>query len=603
MKKRILLLSGLLTFFVVLTIFNNQTTENTNELFSDRSGFSKRQYNLAKWKYKIYDPFDKVKILQRKLVTQDLISLKTVEKGKVRYRYLDKQNKLVIPPVLDQEAYFYSPKYALARINGKLGVLDSQGRAITPFLYDDIDPYISGYRQGFIETIKQEYIEAIQGYKKGIADLDGNTIVPFEFDDIISFTSDVAIVRKGSRFGFVDRQQQYHPLTVKDNGDYFSTGIALLYFPYHGDDRVSYISDRYCVVNRQGKLLVPAEAGAGTQTEAVAEKINNTCRNLATKKASNTDTKASNTYLTRVFINDKYGYINNAGQLTISPQYDNAEDFNQGYAFVFKDKQLGIIDTKGKYTSLTVKNNNYFTDGIVRVGYVDSYGDRYCVINQQGELLVSATSSISVKAQKINNICRGLAGIKVNNDSLQEPLQSMDERPFSYYFVDGLLTVIINNKRGYINSKGDLAIPQLFDTAANFSEGLAAVKQDGRFGFIDRSGKMVLKANNYIPYSGYINGTNNLDCPDGYLPNTLSSFEGDLAKVSRVDNLNQLDDDYCNITERPKYYYLNRQNQIVAGDLIYDVFTEATELASGLIKVKTAQGYELLKPDGEIVEQ
>ena len=79
-----------------------------------------------------------------------------------------------------------------------------------------------------------------------------------------------------------------------------------------------------------------------------------------------------------------------------------------------------------------------------------------------------------------------------------------------------------------------------------------------------------------------------------------------MAKVSRINRNSSKDSNgrYCNnIVEEPKYYYLNRQNQIVAGDLIYDAFAEATKLASGLIRVKTAQGYELLKPDGEIVKQ
>ena len=423
----------------------------------------------------------RVEIVERKLVTKNLTSIKTVEKNKIRYGYVDKHNKPIVPPILDDEAYFYFQEYALAKIDGKMGILDSKGRAIAPFLYDDIAPYVSKYLQGFIETIEQGYIEATQENKKGIADLDGNTIVPFKFDDVISYTPDVAIVRKGSKFGWIDRQQQYHLLTVKDSGDYFSTGVALLHYPYSG--LVSYITNRYCVVNRQGKLLVPAKAGAGSQTEAFAKKINNACRNLAKKKVGNTSVQTPNRNLTRVFINDKYGYVNNAGELIIPPQYDSAENFDRGYAFVYKGKQLGIIDLKGKYRSLKVENNNYFADGIVRVGYIDSYGDRFCVIDRQGELLVSARSSISIKAKKINNICRSLAGIEVNNDSLQESPPSLDETPFSHYFVNGLLIVIINDKRGYINSKGDLAIPQLFDLAANFSEGLAAVKQDGQFGF------------------------------------------------------------------------------------------------------------------------
>jgi hypothetical protein len=45
---------------------------------------------------------------------------------------------------------------------------------------------------------------------------------------------------------------------------------------------------------------------------------------------------------------------------------------------------------------------------------------------------------------------------------------------------------------GYIDAAGRLAIPPRFDRAEPFSEGLAAVELDGRHGWIDRTGALVL---------------------------------------------------------------------------------------------------------------
>ena len=53
-KQRITAFSGLLTLFLALVISNNLVTKNIDRLVSDRDGFSKRQYNLAKWKYQGY---------------------------------------------------------------------------------------------------------------------------------------------------------------------------------------------------------------------------------------------------------------------------------------------------------------------------------------------------------------------------------------------------------------------------------------------------------------------------------------------------------------------------------------------------------------------
>jgi hypothetical protein len=49
-------------------------------------------------------------------------------------------------------------------------------------------------------------------------------------------------------------------------------------------------------------------------------------------------------------------------------------------------------------------------------------------------------------------------------------------------------------KYGYADEKGVIAIKPQFDKAANFSEGLAAVMSDGKWGFIDATGKMVIPA-------------------------------------------------------------------------------------------------------------
>lgn len=55
-------------------------------------------------------------------------------------------------------------------------------------------------------------------------------------------------------------------------------------------------------------------------------------------------------------------------------------------------------------------------------------------------------------------------------------------------FSDGLALVKQNGKFGYINSKGQLVIPAQFDYATPFAGGKATVKQNGKLGTIDKSG-------------------------------------------------------------------------------------------------------------------
>lgn len=61
-----------------------------------------------------------------------------------------------------------------------------------------------------------------------------------------------------------------------------------------------------------------------------------------------------------------------------------------------------------------------------------------------------------------------------------------------------LLPVQVNSKWGYINAKGRVVIKPRFIVARNFSEGLAAVRNDaGWFYYIDVSGRVITGRDRY----------------------------------------------------------------------------------------------------------
>ena len=70
-------------------------------------------------------------------------------------------------------------------------------------------------------------------------------------------------------------------------------------------------------------------------------------------------------------------------------------------------------------------------------------------------------------------------------------------RTYEFSFSDGLCLIQKDHKYGYINKKGKVIIPVIFEEAKPFSEGLAAVLgRDSnnrlRWGFIDKTGKLVI---------------------------------------------------------------------------------------------------------------
>ena len=63
---------------------------------------------------------------------------------------------------------------------------------------------------------------------------------------------------------------------------------------------------------------------------------------------------------------------------------------------------------------------------------------------------------------------------------------------FVYDFLEGLAQVKMNGKRGYINKKGDVAIPFQYDTASSFRNNIAVVQQGSNFSAIDTQGISLL---------------------------------------------------------------------------------------------------------------
>lgn len=59
-------------------------------------------------------------------------------------------------------------------------------------------------------------------------------------------------------------------------------------------------------------------------------------------------------------------------------------------------------------------------------------------------------------------------------------------------FSEGLAVVEKEGKWGYIDKKGDVIIPFLYEFANSFSEGMAAVQKEGRWGYIDKKGNEVV---------------------------------------------------------------------------------------------------------------
>ncbi|MFN8114970.1 MAG: WG repeat-containing protein [Bacteroidia bacterium] len=160
---------------------------------------------------------------------------------------------------------------------------------------------------------------------------------------------------------------------------------------------------------------------------------------------------------------NKYGYINRKGELTVVPQFSEANPFSTGYATVavtyYDDnnkeiKRYGLIDTLGNF----VLAPKYL--------WLSNYSEGFVIFNDGG--LKSGFMDL-------------------NGNVLIKPIFNR-----AYPFSNGLACVHSNGKCGYINTKGEIVIEQNFTWGTPFKNGVATVTtKDDLYGLINEEGKFV----------------------------------------------------------------------------------------------------------------
>ena len=81
---------------------------------------------------------------------------------------------------------------------------------------------------------------------------------------------------------------------------------------------------------------------------------------------------------------------------------------------------------------------------------------------------------------------------KVKKEPSAQPVQQTKKYAWKGKYYEGLAMVRLDKKYGFIDKTGKEVIPIKYDDVWYFSEGLAAVSLNNKWGFIDKTGKEVI---------------------------------------------------------------------------------------------------------------
>lgn len=198
--------------------------------------------------------------------------------------------------------------------------------------------------------------------------------------------------------------------------------------------------------------------------------------------------------LARVRLNRQYGFVDETGSEVIPLQYKNAHNFSEGLAAVQNDGGWLYIDRTGKPVLslpkyIQVPIGAFFTDrmmfseglALVRIDLVrydeihngvarlsDPY--RYTYIDKNGKFLIDPLKGYHT-ARGFNE---GMAVV-----GIYAPGHTETTPKPKYTF-------------GHIDKTGRLAVPLKYEDVKPFRDGLAAVKSNGLWGFVNKEGREIV---------------------------------------------------------------------------------------------------------------
>jgi hypothetical protein len=454
-------------------------------------------------RYKLMDIFRAYRNKERKYVINENFK-PVMSKGK--WGYVDRGDNKVIPFIYDTVWHFnqHIQDLAMVKLNDKCYYIDTTG---TRWKYEEVGDVFEGLAPVMLNG------------KCGYIDRNKNEVIPFIYDEAWNFNQELqglALVKLNGKGHYIDTKGKRWKY---DEAYSLEEGLAPVM-----------LNNKWGYIDKNRKEVIPCKYED-------ARSFNQELYGLAWIKSDGKghyiDTKGNRwkydeAYsftggLAPVMLNGKWGYIDKTCYEVIPLKYDTVMHFNQSSQSLAKVRlngQWGYIDRTGKeivpcrYSEAQlsgelskVKSNNTgsvpetteekvgsnkkyeytwnFYEGLAKVRFNGKWG----YIDKSKNEIIPVQYDY---AWDFNQGLKGLALVKLNDKyyyiDTKGDRWKYDE---AYDFTENLAPVMLDGKWGYIDRNRNEVIPCKYDEVKYFSKGLARVRLNDKWFFIDKTGKYV----------------------------------------------------------------------------------------------------------------
>ncbi len=393
------------------------------------------------------------------------------------YGLADRAGKIIVQPQYDYAPGFNSNGIAVASRNKKKGLINNEGKDLTPFEYDSDLGFADG---AFLFRKKKPLLNNRLNEVTYLLDETGKLVLtdadkPYKIESHLY--QNRALVKTTEGYGYADRKGKLvipaiymPPSLMGTSSHWFQDGVAT----------VRKRNDRWILIDVNGKTITANDYySIGGGHVLFSRKV---WEGVFTYKTAE----------------GKWGYLNKEGKEITPAVYDGVSLFREG---------MGKVWTKNGFP--------------YKQGFVDKTGKEV----------------IPLIYDVVNDFSEGLAAVQIQRKwgFIDKTGQTVIQPQFEFAgnFSEGLALASKNGKQGFINKKGEWVIaPQYGQTSGKFVEGLAGINVNGKWGFIDKTGKVVIEPK-YVKYglSDFEDGIKLFELGDYTLNNVQFIFIDKLGRA------------------------------------------------------------------------